>query len=66
MTELEIKGLIEAALRAHEIRCHEERAKMERRIDYRIDKLERHMFYAAGLAAGAVGVITFVIEKFFR
>ena len=52
MTAKEVEGIVEAALREHERRCSDDRHKLERRIDYRIDKLQKQLaYYAGGIAA---------------
>ena len=56
-----VEGLIEKALRDHERRCADDRHELERRLDYRIDKLERKLaYYAGGLA-----VISAAVQIFF-
>ena len=65
MTKTEVEGIVEKALRAHERRCSDDRHELERRIDHRLDKLERKLsYYAGGIAFGVI-IIQIGIKLYF-
>ena len=55
VTRSEVEGIVEAQLREHERRCSNDRHELERRLDKRLDAVERKIAYwCGGLAVGSV------------